>query len=103
MRQPWTDAETRYLVNHYATDTLHAIAAHLGRPFESVQIKSYALQKAGLVSKHKRAYNPPWSEDDEDYLNDNFGRLSDETIARHLKRPIWGVRLKAKRIGICRR
>lgn len=44
----------------------------------------------------------PWSEDEIGYLNERWGELSIARIARKLKRPINGVKLKARREGLMR-
>ena len=41
-----------------------------------------------------------WSAQEVSYLEQYFGRVSDEHIAAHLARPVQGIRLKAKRLGI---
>jgi hypothetical protein len=44
-----------------------------------------------------------WTAQEVSYLEQYFGRVSDEHLAEHLGRPVWGIRLKAKRLGIRKR
>ena len=44
-----------------------------------------------------------WSDAELTYLEQWYGRVSDEHIAQHLGRPVLGVRLKAKRTGLRKR
>ena len=44
-----------------------------------------------------------WTDDEVSYLEQAYGRVSDEHIAQHLGRPVLGIRLKAKRLGIRKR
>lgn len=52
-----------------------------------------------------RAWNRPehWKAAEVDYLEQWYGRRTDESIARHLGRTVVGVRLKARRLGIRKR
>jgi len=44
-----------------------------------------------------------WTAKEVSYLEQYFGRVADERMAHHLGRPVWGIRLKAKRLGIRKR
>lgn len=46
------------------------------------------------------APNRYWTDDDAEYLADHYGRRADASIAAHLGRSLWSIRLKAKRLGI---
>lgn len=46
---------------------------------------------------------PTWSDDDETYLNDAWGRLPDTTVAGHLHRTVTACYEKARRLGIMRK
>jgi hypothetical protein len=52
-----------------------------------------------------RPWNRPehWSQADVDFLEQWFGRRTDESIARSLNRSELGLRLKAKRMGLRKR
>jgi hypothetical protein len=52
-----------------------------------------------------RPWNRPehWSAREVGYLENRFGRTSDEAIGRHLGRSVTGVRLKAKGLGLRKR
>ena len=44
-----------------------------------------------------------WTQKEVAYLEQWFGHLSDERIAQRLGRPVLGIRLKAKRLGLRKR
>ena len=44
-----------------------------------------------------------WTAQEVSYLEQWYGRITDELLAKHLNRPLLGVRLKAKRLGIRKR
>ncbi|MDE3075269.1 MAG: helix-turn-helix domain-containing protein [Chloroflexota bacterium] len=44
-----------------------------------------------------------WTADEVSYLEQSFGHVSDERIAKHLARPVQGIRIKAKRLGLRKR
>ena len=44
-----------------------------------------------------------WTAQEVSYLEQWYGRMPDERLAKHLNRPILGVRLNAKRLGIRKR
>lgn len=44
-----------------------------------------------------------WTAQEVGYLEQWYGRVPDERPAKHLNRPLLGVRLKAKRLGIRKR
>lgn len=41
-----------------------------------------------------------WTEEEIEYLKDNYGKLSTKEISKKLNRPISGINLKASRLGI---
>ena len=98
--RPWSDDETAYLIDHYATTTLHAIATALGRPFPNVQQKTYTLEKQGKLDRHQRFYHRPWSDDEIEWLHEYWGVWPDEAVAKHLNRTINACVLEAKRTGL---
>lgn len=100
---PWTEEDSSYLVDHYGDQTLHQIAEHLGRTFEAIQVRSYKLIREKRLDPSKRFYHAPWSEDEEDYLRDSLGLLSDAAICKKLGRSRVAITLKAKRLGINRK
>lgn len=70
-----------------------------------MSVQPHVLGHCTCASHVDRPWNRPehWSRDAVSYLYNNFGRQSDEGIARHLGRTVVGVRLKAKRLNIRKR
>lgn len=47
--------------------------------------------------------NRNWTEEQDTYLADNWGRVSDKTVARHLSRTVDACKVRATRhLGLCR-
>ena len=99
----YTPAEDAYIIAHYASATLRSIGEHLGRPWQCVQGRCDRLAQHGRLDKNQRYYQRPWTEEDEDWLADNYGKLSDAVVCAHLKRTRWAITVKAKRLGINRK
>lgn len=100
--RPFTTSETSYILDHYSTETLAAMAVRLGRRVSSIQGRINTLVRNRALSRSCRFYQRPWTENDEDYLRDTWGRLTDTEIAAHLRRSRVAIQLKAKRLGITR-
>lgn len=99
----YTAEDDAVIIGCYGIETLHRIAEKLGRTFHSVQQRTYVLIGQGRLRMSDRFYHRPWTEDDEEYLADHWGRIGDAAIAKHLGRTIVSIRLKAKRLGLTRR
>lgn len=99
-RRPYrrfTAEEDAYLIAHYSTETIRQIARHLGRSWGVVQQRTYWLQKHGRLDVFERHYHRPWSEADDEYLHEWWGKLRGETVARHLNRSVNACVIRAKR------
>lgn len=102
-RGAFSPAEDEVILGNYATTTVRAIAEKLGRPYPNVQGRITRLCAAGRLDILARFYHRLWSDDDLEYLQEHWGRVADDEVARHLNRSISAVVLKAKRLGISRR
>lgn len=96
-RRPFTPAEDQYILQHYATMLLKDMAQHLGRDWKVVQQRCQILAHKGLLDRRERAYQRPWTQDEIDYLSDNWGLLPDKAVARHLKRTVTACIIAAQR------
>lgn len=63
-------------------------------------IKEKALELLTTGSKNN-GYNRPWTEEETDYLKRWWGLEDDVTIGIYLKRSREGLRVRAKKLGIC--
>jgi hypothetical protein len=97
--RPFTAAEDAYLVAHYATESLAAMADALKRPWGSVQQHIALLIRRGVLNPRQRHYQPGWTEAELAYLRAHWGLLPDATVAAKLGRTTTACALKAKRLG----
>jgi hypothetical protein len=103
VRVLFTPAEDAFIIAHYPTLTFQEMAAALGRRYAGIQSRASCLVAQGRLDVHQRHYQRPWTEDDEDYLNDQWGKVSDTEMTKHLNRSPVALTIKAKRLGINRR
>ncbi len=98
----WTSAETDYLLRRYTTDTLRAIAAHLGKDEACVSAKFQRLAKQGRAHYGRRAYQPRWTEDQDHWLREHLGRdgWGYRAAAGWLKRSEGAVKARAAVLGM---
>jgi hypothetical protein len=53
------------------------------------------------MARHKVRYH--WTNDEEQYLVENYGCMTVTTIRRHVRRPLWAVYAKARALGLRKR
>lgn len=94
---PLTAAEIEYLREHYPVLTLRAMARHLGRRWQTVQYYADRLIRQGVLTRRQRAWNPPWTAEEDEYLADHWGLLPDATVARKLGRTVAACKIRATR------
>ena len=93
----WTDQEDAVLREHYRGEnrcqaTLDALAVRIGRTPVSIKGRVVALN---LVRG-----TPNWTQDDLDYLNDNYGLKPAAAIAKHLGRSTSALKIISfRRLG----
>lgn len=100
--RPFSPEEDSVIIEYYSRETLGQIAIRLDRKRESVQQRSYGLIRRGFLRMEDRFWNRPWTERENDYLNDFWGTKRDKGIARYLNRTVKACILKAKRQGLNR-
>lgn len=81
----------------YSSKTLAAIAADLGRDYRSVAWRVRWLVEQGRLDPADRRCNRTWTQDEIDWLSDNWGLLPDAKVAAHLGRTITACIIAAKR------
>lgn len=90
-RRPWTDADKNFLSeNKELSDK--TLAAELGRSVDEV-----AAMRWRLAGGHK---HPHWTQDEEEYLQDRWGKASISVIAKKLGRSVAAVKCHATRLGL---
>jgi len=88
---PWTPDDDKYLANNWDQKLVRDLETDLGRTKGSILRRARAL---GLAKKSE------WSFEDEEFIRHLLPEYGVEYCARHLKRSMESVRVKAKRMGI---
>lgn len=89
----WTEKEIAYLKeNYYIVSAITEIATALKRSPSSVRVKA---QRLGLKKRESRH----WTQEELDYLEDQWGAFTYESIAKKLNRTPEAVRVKAIHLG----
>lgn len=98
----WSADEEELLRRAYARgDSLRRLASRLGRKPGSLHWKAEELGLQGTHPNHDGfLQGPVWSEDDDAFLRENYGKARTAEIARHLGRPKAGVYFRAFRLGL---
>lgn len=82
---------------HYRAMPMREMAKALGVTGSAVQARAQKLIRRGDIDPRQRAYHPPWTEEEDEYLGEYWGELPDRTISRHLGRTVVACELRAKR------
>ena len=103
-RRLFSQAEDAYILAHYSTTTLVEMAWHLGRRYQTVQQRVEILIQRGLLDRQQRYYSRPWTPEEDDWLSDHWGTMSDAVVARHLRRSIDACKVRTVRaVKVCRK
>ena len=89
----YTDNEINYIVDNYSNFSCKEIADYLGKKANSIL---YVAQKLGL----KKQPHKPWSEDEDNYLRNNYLELSSEIMANELKRTVPSINARCKELHL---
>ena len=92
----WTSEEDEILKKYYSIKPLDEIYRLLpGRSYNSIVCRG---QKLGVVSLNY--IQEKYSLEQEQFIIDNFGKLSDQEIADTLNKPLCGIQEKRRRLGL---
>ena len=91
----WTDKEIKYLQDNLDSPRKE-IAEYLGRKIDSVNNKIKYIKKTQDQPKERRA----WTQEEYDFIKDNFGKLSKEEMAEKLGRSVDAIKIKLNRSGL---
>jgi excisionase family DNA binding protein len=101
---PYSAAEDAAIIEHYSSKTLKEIAALLNRPHLGLAKRSHVLVQQGRLSYAQRFYGRPWTDEEIDYLAENWGLLTDEAVAAHLGRSVGAcLHAAGQRAGVTRK
>lgn len=92
----WTEDEIEFLKDNWNELRIQEIADSLDRTYTAVYTKSKVL---GLGS-NKLEYKRVWTEEEENYLADNWGAISVKTIAKNLNRTENAILVRVARLGL---
>ena len=93
---PWTDEEDQYLRKHYAADGAKGCADALGRTWKACGERSYSL---GIAKKRENS-RIPWTEEDKEFLRENYETLGPVACARTLKRSAESCKFMGSKMGL---
>ncbi len=93
----WTQEEIDYLIEHQGKQTYKVIGNILDRSEASVANQAKRL---GIADKKNCIRGKAWSEKELQYMQDNYGKLSNKQIAKKLNRSPDSIQDKAQRMGL---
>ena len=100
----WTKEEIQYLVDNCQERYIKEMAEELGRTYKSVQNKLMDLQLIGKCRKHDpRKPKTGWSEQDTQFILDNYPKMDAYELADALGKTENAVRNKLMRLGVFER
>ena len=96
MARGWTSSEIEYLKDNWHKKKTQEIAEELGRTYYSIYNKA---RKLGLGS-NRAHHHRPWTEEEEEFLAENWGMFSMEHIAKKLNRTPHAIQIRAVKLGL---
>lgn len=84
----WSTHEIDYLIQNINNKTHAEIGRSLGRNFSQVNAKIFDLRCEGKIPKYEKR---GWTEEDLDFLTENYGNLPLKKIAEALNRPASSI------------
>ena len=88
---------------YYSSLGLGEIAGLVGCSYSYLQSRVGRLVKRGELSPRERRYQPAWTPDEVEFLQENWGLTPEADIARMLGRTVLACLLKAKKLGLSRK
>lgn len=97
--RPWTEDEKEYVRVNYRRNgkSLELIALHLNRTADSITSQ---ISRQGLTNG--RENYKKWSEDDLEFLRENYGEITADKLQRVLNRSMSTITKKAWKLGLKR-
>jgi hypothetical protein len=96
----WTKEQEKFLIDNYSSENKELLIARLNRSWHSIKNKARKLNIK--INTENRAYNKPWSAQDEQYLKENYEFGDLDQIAKKLNRTRKAVTERAKILKITR-
>lgn len=98
----WSAEEDAYIVAHYSTMTLAAIARALDVDVFNLRAHASVLAERGIVNRAQRLYGRPWTPDEDQELRGRWNHDDPVQIARLMHRTLSGVRCRAAKLHLGR-
>ena len=99
---PWQPEEEQFIIDTYARLTARKQAERLERDYSDVVAKRMRMLKKSQLDSTQRAYHPPWTKEQEDWLRENYHKYTMRSLRRHLHRTETAIILRKRRLGIIR-
>jgi hypothetical protein len=91
----WTTEEDEIMIAYYPTKPINEVLAMLpGRTYNSLVNRSQIL---GLTSYY--CLREKYTDEQEQFIIENYGKLTDQEIADILNKPLSGIQEKRRRLG----
>lgn len=97
----WTIVEKNFLVEHRPDYSLAEMATRVGHPKSSVLDKIHDL--GYTWRRKKQEQRKLWTPNEEQFLKENYGKISTRKIAKKLDRTLYSVRDRIEVLNLWRR
>lgn len=91
----------QFIIDSYSTLTAVKQAAQLELSYSWVMHRRGVLRKEGFLPE-VRAYKPIWTDEENEYLRQNYPFYNMNRMEKHLGRSYWGIRQHAQKLGLLR-
>jgi rRNA maturation protein Nop10 len=91
-----------FLIRTHSTLTAKQQSEQLGIDYSKIITRRMKLTKQGQIDLSKRAYLPPWSQQEDEFLESHYSRMTMKTLSEKLGRSETGIMLRRRRIGLHR-
>lgn len=98
-----TPEQEQYIIHWFPKWTTMEIAKQLNVTRKAVLVRLRGLRKEGRLPRAIRNAFTSWSEEEEDYLREQWGIMTNQGVATHLGRTVHACEFHADSIGINRR
>jgi hypothetical protein len=94
-RQLYTQEEDSHIVREWSKRSAAEIGRALGRSPSSIKSRYLTLRRRGIPIPKKRIHRRFWREDEDEFLESNWGLVADKAVACALGRSVKACELRA--------
>lgn len=102
IRIEWSAAQDAFLVQTHTALNARRQAEQLGMSYSAVITRRKTLARGALLVLADRAYHPRWTREEDDWLRDNYHRLTMRMLQLRLRRSEVAIVMRKRRLGILR-